>query len=207
MFTRRIALVLTGLLLVVGSRTAPAYTGGPRLVEVLGWDENAQRLYFRTIPQNDGVGFGGVYYFDLVDDRMERIQLPWSAGSAEANDPERNAHLDSLRSQLVPLLPRPEASLGWGTSVVRSESMPVAGGTRTRFRLLFTSARGPRFECTAYERPDACVKDTYEIPGHKERIYVLAFRGNPNDIAETQVAVLVPEMSDRVYQVAWEPDP
>ena len=136
-----------------------------------------------------------------------RVIVPWSVPDANGNDPRQMHLLDSLRTRLVVLLPKPEATLGWGTNVVTAEQEPMGGRTRPPIRHLFTSDNGPRFECTAYERPDACVNDTYEIPGRKERIYVLAFRGNPNDIAETQVAVLVPELTDRVYQVEWEPDP
>jgi hypothetical protein len=37
-------------------------------------------------------------------------------------------------------------------------------------------------------------------------LYIVAFRGNAYDIAETQVAVLVPQLTDGTIQVVWEPD-
>jgi hypothetical protein len=194
--------------LLVAHGQAQAYTGGPLLVDVLGWDANAHRVYFHTIPDDEGNRFGAVYYFHLDGAKPERrIQVPWSVGEAEANDPDRTRRLQSLRSRLRPLLPKPEASLGWGTIVLRADSLNVEWlGKRPRFRLLFKSSSGPRFAFTGYEQPDASLKDTYEIPGRREILYVLAFRGNPHDVAETQVAVLVPVLSDSTFDVNWEPD-
>jgi hypothetical protein len=104
-------------------------------------------------------------------------------------------------------LPKPENCLGWGTEIVSADSVDSpSSGKRPRYRLHYTGADGPRFECTAYWRPDACLKNAYAIPGRKERLYVFAFRGNVFDIAETQVAVLVSEPSDRAIQVVWERD-
>jgi hypothetical protein len=178
------------------------------LVDVLGWDATVHRVYIHTIPANEGYNFGGVYYFDLDSAHKEqRIQLAWSQGEADANEPDHNRRLGLLRSRLTPLLPAPGACLGWGTTVVRADSVDsLDSGRRSRYRLLYTGDNGLRFECTGYWQPDASLKNAYEIPGRKERLYVFAFRGNFFDFAETQVAVLVPEPSDRVIQVAWERD-
>jgi hypothetical protein len=206
---RRLALIcLSTLRLLAWHAPASAYTGGPLLVDVLGWDAKTHRVYFHTIPANEGDNFGAVYYFDLDGVHKERrIQLAWSQGEAEGNEPHHVQQLKSLRSRLTPLLPEPVACLGWGTSIVSADSVDsLSSGKRARYRLHFSGMDGPRFECTAYGLPDACIKNAYAIPERKERLYVFAFRGNVFDMAETQVAVLVSEPSDRAIQAAWERD-
>jgi len=205
---RRLTQVLVGALsLLVCHTPASGYTGGPLLVDVLGWDAKTHRVYFHTIPANESFSFGAVYYFDLGGVHKERrIQLAWSKGETERNDPDHNHRLNTLRSRLKPLLPDPENCLGWGTTIVSADSVEFSSGIRARYRLHFKGMDTPRFECTAYGLPDACLKNAYEIPGRKERLYVFAFRGNVFDIAETQVAVLVSEPSDRTIPVVWERD-
>ena len=206
---RRLAQICIGALWFLACHSpAFAYTGGPLLVDVLGWDAKSHRVYFHTIPANESFYFGAVYYFDLEGvHKQRRIQLAWSKGWAEANEPDHNHRLKMLRSRLAPLLPEPDACLGWSTDIVSADSVDsLSAGKRPRYRLHYFGMNGPRFECTAYGRPDACIKNAYAIPGRKERLYVFAFRGNIFDIAETQVAVLVSEPSDRAIQVVWEPD-
>jgi hypothetical protein len=199
---------LLGVLWFLASYTpALAYTGGPLVVDVLGWDAKTHRVYFHTIPWDESDDFGAVYFFDLDGMHKERrVQLAWSRGEADRQDPYRNHRLNALRSRLTPLLPSPEDGLGWGTDIVRADSVDSPRGKQARYRLHFSGMNGPRFECTAYGRPDACVKNAYAIPGRKEWVYVFAFRGNIFDIAETQVAVLISEPSDRPVQVTWERD-
>jgi hypothetical protein len=52
-----------------------AYTGGPLLVDILGWDARTHRVYFHTIPANEGDNFGGVYYFDVDVYKARSVQL------------------------------------------------------------------------------------------------------------------------------------
>jgi hypothetical protein len=173
----------------------------------LGWDAKAGRLYFHTIRENEAPAFGGVYFFDLVGKNpAKRVQVAWSVGEAEANDSLHVRKLATLRKRLVPLLPKAGPSLGWGAFVVKADSVAVPGGTRARYRLSLDDSEGAHFEWTGYERPDGCVKNVYAIPGRKGLLYVLAIRGNLYDVAETQVAVLVPAPTDRPILVRWERD-
>jgi hypothetical protein len=177
-------------------------------VDILGWAARVHRVYVHTIPVNESYTFGAVYYFDLAGDTPEkRRQLEWSVGDADKNDADHTRRLKSLRSGLIPLAPSPESCLGWGVDVVSADS--IASPSRdqlARYKMRLKIYDGPRFEFTGYHRPDACLKNVYVIPGRKERLYIVAFRGNAYDIAETQVAVLVPQLTDGTIQVVWEPD-
>lgn len=191
----------------LASRPTLAYTGGPVVVDVLGWDAKAGRLYFHTIAENEAYEFGGVYYFDLAGKTgSKRVQVAWSVGEADANDADHVGRLATLRKRLVPLLPKPGPGLGWGVFVLKADSVKTPGFARVRYRLSLDDSEGARFEWTGYERPDGCVKNVYAIPGHKDLLYVLAIRGNEYDSAETQVAVLVPAPTDRPIPVTWERD-
>jgi hypothetical protein len=187
---------------------AQAYTGGPKLVDVLGWDVGAHRVYFHSIPHDESYSFGAVYHFDLAGKTPEKQRkVAWSVGDADVRDPDQQRRLRSLRSGLTPLAPSPEACLGWGVDIVHADSIDSPPGARiARYRMRLSIYDGPRFEFTGYHRPDACLKNVYVIPGRKERLYIVAFRGNAYDIAETQVAVLVPQLTDGTIQVVWEPD-
>ena len=203
---RRHSLWFAWTLLVPG--IARAYTGGPNLVDVLRWDARAHRVYFHSIHSDESYTFGAVYFFDRGGGAPEkRRQLAWSVGDADGNDPDHTRRLETLRRGLTPLAPSPEACLGWGVEVVRADSIDSPqGGRVARYRMRLKGMDGPRFEFTGYQRPEACVKNAYAIPGRKERLYVVAFRGNVYDIAETQVAVLVPQPTDSTIQVRWERD-
>jgi hypothetical protein len=177
------------------------------IVDVLGWDAKAGRVYFHTIAENEAPAFGGVYFFDLAGKRpSRRVQATWSVGEAEPNDASHIRKLEMLRKRLVPLLPQAGPSLGWGVTVLKADSVAVPGGAIARYRLSLDDSEGAHFEWTGYERPDGCVKNVYAIPGRKERLYVLAIRGNEYDVAETQVAVLVPAQTDRPIPVTWVRD-
>jgi hypothetical protein len=206
---RGFAPLLLSLLLqlpIVGQ--AAAYTGGPQLVDFLGWDSRTHRVYFHTVSADESFRFGGVYYFDLNDKApSQRIQVAWSRGASPADDQDKIRRLRSLKRRLTPLMPLPDACLGWGTKVLSADSVRSPGmGVRARFRLLYTSQSLVRFECTGFGTPEVCLKNTYAIFATKARLYVLAFRGNLNDIAATQVAVLVPESTDQTIRVEWVRD-
>lgn len=202
--TQRIApLLLAFLLQLPIAGQAASYTGGPLLVDVLGWDSQSHRVYFRTNPADESYRFGGVYYF-ATDSKQpsQRVEVAWSKGGASADDPERNRMLRSLRRRLTSLRPQPSACLGWGTKILSADSVrSPAMGVRARFRLRYTSSDLVRFECTAFGSPEVCLKNVYAIPGSKAVLYVLAFRGDLLDVAETQVAVLVPRA--RAKRFAW----
>ena len=204
--THRVIVPLVAALLT-GAGIARSYTGGPQVVEVLGWDAGARRVYFHSIPQDESNSFGAVSYFEVKGDREEKPkQLPWSTGDADANDPDRNRRLQSLRRGLTTMTPRPGSSLGWGVDIVSADSiaLPSSRGRIPRYRLRLKTHDGPRFECIAYHRPEMCVKDVYAIPGSQKWLYVVAFRGNRFDEAETQVPVLSAPSSDRTIPVMWE---
>jgi hypothetical protein len=209
MTKRRIAPLLLGLLLQLPiAAEAAAYTGGPQLVDVLGWDSQTRRVYFHTIPADEGNYFGGVYYFDLKGKLpSQRGQVAWSRGGASADNPDNIRRLRSLKRRLTPLMPLPDACLGWGTKVLGADSVrSPAMGVRARFRLLYTSQSLVRFECTGFGTPEVCLKNTYAIPATKAMLCVLAFRGNLFDVAETQVAVLVTESTSQPIRVEWVRD-
>ena len=206
MLMRRLAMpCLLWTLFAAG--TTHAYTGGPMLVDVLGWDRRAHRVYFHSIPANESYSFGAVYFFELGGKNSQRrSQLAWSIGDANADDADRTRRLQTLRRSLMPLVPTPESSLGWGVEVLSTDTIPSPSSAPLRRFKLRLASSGLHFEFTGYHRPDACIKDVYSIPDRTERLYVVTFRGNSRDMAETQVPVLVARPSDRVLQVVWEPD-
>src|SRR5262245_27720311 len=153
---------------IVGS--ACAYTGGPQLIDVIGWDAKAERVYLRSAPQDESGEFGGVYFFDLRAQRPTlRRRVSWSQPGAVYNDAEQDARVRALRSRLRRL--RPELAETLPSWVVHVDSTTVRegpwAGTR-RFRIRVTFARGQSFECTTYHLADMCAKGVYNLPGRKE---------------------------------------
>jgi hypothetical protein len=174
---------------------------------VLGWDAKVERVYFRTAPQDESDTFGGVYFFDLRSQHPAvRRRVSWSRPDADADDVDQAARVHALRARLRRLRAElAEALPSWEgpADSSRVEKGPWAGTARFRLRVGF--AGGQWFECTAYGKPDVCAKGVYTIPGRKDVLWVLAFRGNEADPAETDVAVLVtPDQLQRSVPVEWD---
>ena len=56
-----------------------AYTGGPQLIEGLGFNPSSNRVYFRTIHRDESGAFGAVYHFNLVGRQpTKRIPESWN---------------------------------------------------------------------------------------------------------------------------------
>ena len=199
----RLALIMFTTL----AASARAYTGGPQLIDVLGWDAKMERVYVRSEPRDEGYSFGSVYYFDLRSSAPATPRLVgWSRSESAANEPDQADHVRALRARLRRLRPELEETLpSWIVHVDSTtvEEGPWAGVPRFRLRVAF--AGGQRFECTSYHHADLCAKGVYHLPGRKEMFWVLAFRGNEGDPAETDVAVLVtPNQFQRSVPVEWD---
>src|SRR5438094_10635761 len=89
-----LALIVSAMM--VGS--ASAYTGGPQLIDVLGWDAKVERVYIRTAPQDESYEFGGVYFFDLRSQHPAvRRRVSWSRPETAADDVDQAARVRALR--------------------------------------------------------------------------------------------------------------
>jgi hypothetical protein len=111
-------------------RIAFGYTGGPALVEVIGWDKQAQRVYFLEYPPEESGSFY-VSYFALTSARPDEKQVAWE----DLSDTRKSARLDSLRRRLTLLA-------FWSTEVLSGhvestlrDSVDVPNGRIARFQL------------------------------------------------------------------------
>jgi hypothetical protein len=196
------------ILAVVTQRVPPAhaYTGGPELVEILGWDPSSERIYFHAVPTDESGSFGGTFYFDLKSPKPgTRVQLPWSHCDASYNDSVQVHRLEALRRRLHPVTMKRAAVFPWPPTVLTRDTVLACSEEVPRFTISMNSFNGPAFKVHCYWRPEACIKNVYEIPGHAAWVYVVAFFGHVCDPpAETQVPVLVTPSSG-IPEVQWSP--
>jgi hypothetical protein len=186
--------------------TVDAYTGGPALVDVLGWDAHMQRVYVHTLYQEESYTFGPVYYFDLRSSHPQRrMPVAWSRPAAAADDSLQSARVAALRRRLRRLDAMTTESLPSWPRTIQTDTITACMDRVARFRIRPTFATMRTFELVTYQDHDCCAKDVFRIPQRAEELWVLAFRGNPCDPAETEVPVLVtPADSHRPIVVeAW----
>lgn len=176
-----------------GATAASAYTGGPDVVEILGWDPGTERVYFHAIPGGETSDIGGTFYFDFRSPNpWKRQQAPWSLAGVSFDDTLQKAKLKSLKARLQRMSPEVAPVFPSGRwRVVSSDTLRLPYDRVKRLFVRMTPYGGPEFEVVAYGRPEVVVKDVYPIPGREIRIFVLTFFGNPYDgLAETQVPVV-----------------
>jgi hypothetical protein len=199
---------LTAVAAPLLSTPAVAYTGGPVLVTVLGWDPTERRIWLRESDAGETGGFGLFTFFDLAsEDPTTRRRASWNRPDAPENDPDQNSKVAALRERLTPLWPFVATALPKQLTVSRIDSVSTPLGMRPRYRLRVLYEIGSDFECDAYS-PEFIVKDVYPLPDRSAWLYVVAFRGNPFDglLAETQVPTLFMAGAPRkVRVVTWEP--
>jgi hypothetical protein len=187
--------------------TARAYTGGPALVEVLGWDGRSQRVYVRLFPAGESDTFGEIRF--MATDSLGRVRTgrpAWNRPELASDDSRQTGELGRLRRSLEPLHPAAFPTLPQSNPTVTAiDTVDVPRGRVAAYHLRARFDLGPEFECTSYGREFA-IKDMYPLPGRGAALYVVVFRGNPHDglLAETQVPVIVGSKEELV-RVSWEP--
>jgi hypothetical protein len=205
---RTLYVTLSALLhgLSTGSDLAVGYTGGPAVVDVLGWDPVAKRIYFYGCSPGETGAFGDVSYFDLASRDPERLKrVSWNQPEATSNDRDQTRLFKALRNRLKPLIPIMHPALAKALTVTKIDSVVTPLGNRARYHLEVTYEIGLNFEVEAYSK-DFAVRDMFRVPGRREWLYVVTFRGNPYDglLAETQVPVLVVGSQEgRARRLSW----
>jgi hypothetical protein len=193
---------------VLGDSSALATVGGPTVCEVLGWDAGAKRIYVHEIPQHGGDAFGIVRSFDCaaLGDPVLHDEA-WSsegAGAGTADDPELLRRLEALRSRLQPLKAETVALLPWQSEVIARDTLVVAGDPQPRERVRARLAYGLEVEVDTFGGIGVALAGAWPIPGRKERLVVLAFRGDPFEGGyEVQVPMIVHERESGVRRVTW----
>src|SRR5205823_1108392 len=149
--------------------------------------------------------FGAVWYFDLRSATPHaRHRVAWSRPEGAANDTTQARSLTKLQRRLTPLRPDLEEALpSWGSPPTR-DTVVVLYGPVARYTVHASFADGTVFRCVTYSQPDVCARAVYTLPGRVARLWILAFRGDPNDPVERDVAVLVrPSELRHEIPVAW----
>ncbi len=202
---------------VLSPRVAQAYTGGPQLVQFIGWDASRARVYFRTIPMDESLDFGTLWYFDLKGAKPgRRISEMWGPkqqamppSQAEFNDSLKFAQLAALRKSLIPLVRAEQPALPLQVKVLSRDSVKGLDGwvTRLRVRAYYQVEGSTTIHFTCYGKPDNCITGIYAIPWRTERVCILEFFGYRFDpSAQTETALLVPGIESELKGVTWVND-
>lgn len=180
-----------------------AYTGGPVVVEVLGWDAVNHRLYCRQDGQDESATERDLlYYFDLRSSTPERpVVLDWS----RTRDRGWGRSADSLYESRVSSLSRRLRKLSIVEELQRST---------LRFRVVPDSVavkpssfsdqlpvtlegnawtwRGvPEIRVVTYGSTDVRCLRRYAIPGRTGRLVVISYVGDDYGSEEVQRAVVL----------------
>jgi hypothetical protein len=185
-------------------RIVSGYTGGPALIEVVGWDKQAQRVYFVEYPPGE-TGSIDVSYFALTSAAPDEKHVAWEDPAVA-----HPARLDSLRRRVTPLVFWPSETLSGHVEAALLDSVDVPNGRFARFRLdvYYTgSFGGLRFRVRSYGR-EFVIKDAYRILGREDWLFVVSFRGNPYGMfEETQMPVLIRSGAwNQLRDLVWRPD-
>lgn len=199
-------------------REARGYSGGPQLVEILGWSHALHRVYFHLVPLDESGSFGGIYYFGLHSQHPGiRVHAHWNDAPASYVDSLETSRLDSMRRRLRQLPVEPSTLFSDArTEIIKTDSLraPTVYGDaqivrRYTVRLTyFNPLTGfeSQFDVLCYWRPKVSIKDVFRVPEEDARVFVIACYGDKHDSQiETQVPVLV--TSDHsTSRVEWIPD-
>lgn len=185
--------VMVPLALLACAAPALATVGGPTLLDVLGWDARAQRVYVHFIPTDAGDSFGDVVSY-APEPGAPAVREPWvRQGEGTGEDPGLQAKLAGLRRRLKPLVAEPAAVMPWTSSVVARDSLGDGyPGQEVRYRVRARWEREPEFEFVGWGSPVVLLRAIYGIPGRSERLFVFAFVGDRSEGGyETQEPVIV----------------
>ncbi len=163
---------------------AHATVGGPQPMELLGWDAAAKRVYVHQHAWDAGGGFGTIEYFDLAStDAMQLREVEWSRGGGEgsAQDSVRLRKLAALRARLRPLPSEPATVLPFRCETVREDSLAWWSGPVPRHRLRATWDDRLFVELDEFRGGAVVRTGTWRVPGRSERVWVLAWIGDPDE--------------------------
>ena len=192
------------------ARRALAYTGGPQMIEVLGWDPDSTRLYFHAVYGDESAHFEAIYHFDLrsrnpeiaVRDEPEPADSDW----VEA-DSAQSPRLAALRSRLQRMAPILEPALPTWVKWTEQDTVVEIEGRIRRFRVTGVFDDGPGFDVISYGALDVCTRAVFAIPGRPERVWLISFRGRPDDAAQVEAVRLVGGVSrSKTLTLAWRRD-
>lgn len=183
------------------------YTGGPQMIEVLGWDPDSSRVYFHAVYWDESMHSNTIYHFDLRsrqpgeaarDSIVGEDTDPYQADSLEARA------LASLRSRLRPLEPvLSPAFAPWITWTERDSSTKSNGKLRA-FQVTASFPSAVSVEAQTFHSPEVCARAVYRIPGRDEQVWLFAFRGDPDDLAQVEAVRLIPGGSGETHvHLSW----
>jgi hypothetical protein len=181
--------------------TALAYTGGPFVAEVLGFDRASQRIYHVLHHYSDAGDPSTLWYFPLTDSiPWEPVRGPWTGADGVQSRP------DSLRCQLEPLWPAARSNVRLQAEVLRADTMTTPMDTREARRLLGVDLRGNfgshRVEVVTFCSPRVEVAGVFYVPqqdpGRWCLLVVLAYVGDWYGCEEAQVPLLVSNQEEPV---------
>ena len=188
--------LLVALGLGCSASSAMAYFGGPRVVEVLGFDRTSQRIYFLFHHYADADGASTLWYFALSDSTpWEPVRGAWTGGDDDRSRP------DSLRCLLEPLWPEAHLGIRLRTEILRADTMIAADDERVPRKLLGVDLHGrwgeSRTEIVTYCDSRVAVAGVFTlVPYEGSRrwytLLVLAYQGDWYGCDEVQAPILLP---------------
>lgn len=195
-----------GMAALVHGTPARSSTGGPDLIEVLGWDPGDRKVFVAQHYRGESGYPPAFAYFDLGGRSPGRpVVVPWSVAS---DDQEYRRREGALRARLRPLPSVPAASIFGVSKVLAKDVVTLNGGERTRYRVRVSRLHhdwGGAFEVVTYDDPSVRVLSVHPIPGRRERLAILSFFGIPHESGyETQVPVILETLTDTT-RVEWAP--
>jgi hypothetical protein len=180
-----------------------AYTGGPVVVEVLGWDAANERLYCQQDGQDESPQERDlVYYFDFRSATPERpVVLDWSRardrGHGKAADFLYAGRLARIVRR-VRKLPIVEEAM---RSTLRFRTVPDTAVVKpspfsdqppiTLEGSAWTWRGVPEVRVVSYGSRDVRCLRRYAIPGRSGRVVVLSYIGDDHGLEEIQRAVVL----------------
>jgi len=204
---RRILALLAVALLATTAPAARATVGGEWLLEPLGWDAGAKRIWMHEIPTNEGEMFGAVLYFDLASaDPAKLRNAGWSpTGEGSVEDATLQRRLAKLRARLAPLVPEADAVLPVHVEVVGMDSVLFMNRDwihRARVRARFVGL--DEYEITMFGPEWGISRSVWRVPGRPERLLVFSFVGDPAEGGyEVQVPLLARPGFSGTPPVSW----
>ncbi len=197
--------IATVLLHVVPARGT---TGGPRLIEVLGWDPVDRKVFVAQHYRGESGYPPAIAYFDFAGKSPGRpVVVRWSV-SLDGDPASYGRRASALRGRLRALPRIPAASSFWITKVLATDSVDIQGIEMTRYHVRVSRLDtdwGGALEVQTYRDSSVRVLSIHPIPGRKERLAIVSFIGIPYEGGyEAQLPIML-ETSSETSRIEWDP--
>jgi hypothetical protein len=200
-----LARTAVGSALVVSATLSPAFasTGGPELVEPLGWNPNSGAVFFRVVHVGESGDAPSIVRLTLGGGASTFEPLSWSDGAAD--DSTYRTNLRRLTHSLRPLRELLTTTIPKDHEVAVLDTLKDDHGEWPRFRVRvrwFNGACEGWVEAVTHRDPSLRMVRLYQVPGGTDAIGVFSFVGVRTEFGyERQVPVLLPRDRNGVIRI------